>query len=222
MKVSTDACIQGAWTARQLHNLPPVHRILDIGTGTGLLSLMLAQEQEQVTIDAIELNEDAALQAAENFLASPWNSRLKALHTALSDFGSRPGQYDLIICNPPFFHNQLGSERRARHDARHSTALNKDSLARAIAMLLHEKGYGSIMYPLSEWDDWLATAARHGLYPAAVLAIHPGNHTAANRMIGIFSRAAQPYETSDMVIYEDDRSYTAMFRELLKSYYLYL
>ncbi|WP_118951376.1 tRNA1(Val) (adenine(37)-N6)-methyltransferase [Taibaiella helva] len=225
MKVSTDACIQGAWAARQMQHLFPGDapvRLLDIGTGTGLLSLMLAQEKDNVFIDAIELNEEAALQAAENFHASSWSSRLTARHISLSAHTGQGGTYDFIICNPPFFHNQLGSEQQARHDARHSTALDKETLAQAISALLDKEGYCCIMYPLSEWNDWLKTADRHGLYPARVLMVQPGAGAAANRMIGLFSGEAKTSATNTLVTYESKGSYSASFRELLRPYYLAL
>lgn len=225
MKVSTDACIQGAWTAQQLQRIScgkPLH-LLDIGTGTGLLSLMLAQSYDAAMIDAIELNEDAAQQAAENFAQSPWHSRLRALHTSLAAFNRGEGAYDTIICNPPFFHNQLQAAQQARSDARHSAALDKPTLARALAHLLTEQGYCSIMYPASEWEDWLKTAATQGLHARVTLAIQPRNQQLANRFVGIFSKGhAEETFNETLVIYEDDQRYTPAFSALLQPYYLAL
>ena len=102
MKVSTDACIQGAWTPVTDN----VKHVLDIGTGTGLLSLMLAQRYSNITIDAIEIDADACGQAKENIAASPWADRIKLTEIDINDYA--PAQrYDMIICNPPFFLNTL-------------------------------------------------------------------------------------------------------------------
>lgn len=225
MKVSTDACIQGAWTAQQLQHMScgkPL-RLLDIGTGTGLLSLMLAQEYDTVLIDAIELNEDAAQQAAGNFAQSPWHDRLRAMHTSLAEFKGGEHTYDIIICNPPFFHNQLQAVQQARNDARHSTALDKPTLAQALAHLLKEQGYCSIMYPASEWKDWLETAAGQGLQARVTLAIHPRGQQPANRFVGIFGKdQTEAICNETLVIYEEDQSYTPAFSTLLQPYYLAL
>src|SRR5205085_2984467 len=102
MKVSTDACIQGAWTPIE----PFVKNVLDIGTGTGLLSLMVAQRNNHILIDAIELDENAAQQATENIHASPWGDRINIVNGDIRNYTFNR-QYDLIICNPPFFQNSL-------------------------------------------------------------------------------------------------------------------
>jgi tRNA1Val (adenine37-N6)-methyltransferase len=123
MKVSTDACIQGAWT-------PVPHgacRILDAGAGTGLLSLMLAQRAPEVMIDALEIDEAAAIQAGENISASAFADRIHIHHQDVRSFQPED-QYDLIICNPPFFINSLNSPEAARNLARHNHTLQQKDL----------------------------------------------------------------------------------------------
>lgn len=223
MKVSTDACIQGAWAAIQFPGKAS-QRVLDIGTGTGLLSLMLAQTLPDAHIDAIELNMEACAQAAGNFALSPWADRLKATPTALADFIEvATPSYDLIICNPPFFHNQLQAAQTARNDARHSVALDKETLAAAIAQLLSPEGYCCVMYPEREWLDWRHTATAHQLCAEKILEVQPGATAAVNRVIGIFRRQ----ETSrtgmeKLIIYQENKQYTDGFRQLLAPYYLHL
>jgi tRNA1Val (adenine37-N6)-methyltransferase len=226
MKVSTDACIQGAWAAGQLYKTgAQAPSVLDIGTGTGLLSLMLAQLNSGAAFDAIELNKDAARQAAENFSASPWSNRFNLHHTSLADFyASYTGkQYDFIVCNPPFFHNQLQAPGQARNVARHSISLGKEELAGTAAGLLKATGRLCVMYPASEWADWEKTAVLHGLYPQAVLAVQPNSAAAPNRMIGLFGKEKESLIAKEqLVIYEQDKGYTPAFARLLQPYYLKL
>jgi tRNA1Val (adenine37-N6)-methyltransferase len=118
MKVTTDACIQGAWTPVQKDEV----RILDIGAGTGLLSLMLAQKAPNAIVDAVELNEQAATQAGQNFAGSPWADRLNVICSDIQGYRATH-KYDLIISNPPFFNNSLKGPEASRNNARHTTAL---------------------------------------------------------------------------------------------------
>ncbi|MEM8894752.1 MAG: methyltransferase [Bacteroidota bacterium] len=124
MKVTTEGCILGAWAR---FNQPK--RILDIGTGTGLLSLMLAQRYPTGIIDAVELDEKAAQQAKQNFRKSPWSSKLTAHHCCIKDFEAVNGRcYDLIICNPPFFKNDLKSTNSQKAKAIHNDNLSQSLL----------------------------------------------------------------------------------------------
>jgi tRNA1Val (adenine37-N6)-methyltransferase len=231
MKVSTDACIQGAWAAKwlQLNHQEVGPKILDIGTGTGLLSLMLAQLNPESSIDAIELNRDAFWQAKKNFSFSPWANKLTAYHFSLSDYlvelehDGENKLYDFIICNPPFFHNHLQAQQKARNDARHSISLSKEELAHAVSLLLHEQGFFCVMYPQTEWNDWLQVSNNHSLYPLLTIEVKPKASMAPNRIIGLFSKKDnQPSETETLVIYEEDKNYTEQFKALLQPYYLAL
>jgi len=225
MKVSTDACIQGAWAAQRLYQLPvAAPRVLDIGTGTGLLTLMLAQAVPSGSYDAIEINGQAYRQAVANFGQSRWKNALRTFHASLSVFTEAAinhGIYHFIICNPPFFHKHLESQAKARNDARHSQSLGKPELATAIAQLLAPSGKSCVLFPASEWGHWLEQAAAQGLYPDEVLYVRPKPGHAANRVIGIFSKEAKrPPSTSELVIYKTEKQYTPQMRSLLQDYYL--
>lgn len=228
MKVSTDACIQGAWASEwlQLNHPAAGTKILDIGTGTGLLSLMLVQCNPESSIDAIELNSDAFLQAKQNFSSSPWANKLTAYHYGLNDYLAYDQEkkwYDFIICNPPFFHNHLQARQKARNDARHSISLSKEELAHAVSLLLHGEGSFCVMYPQTEWNDWLQVSKDHGLYTLLTIEVKPKATAVPNRIIGLFSKKDNQHpETETLVIYEEDKSYTEQFKALLQPYYLAL
>jgi len=223
MKVSTDACIQGAWTAAFIGKQSNGNiDILDIGTGTGLLSLMLAQQLPLATIDAIDTDADAAVEAAFNFSASPWHHRLSIRQTALQVYPADK-QYDHIICNPPFFHNQLHASDIARNTARHDIMLSKKDLAGYAAVLLKKNGYMSVMFPASEWDEWMTTTLDTGLALHALLRIYPRKDRPANRIVGIFSHTVSLQQQShELIIREEPDQYSAAFSALMQPYYLNL
>src|SRR5688572_17826532 len=123
MKVCTDACIFGAYAANIISNsASQILKCLDIGTGTGLLSLMIAQKTRAI-IDAIEIEEDAFIQAKENFSNSPWRQRLRAVHTDAKHLSTWV-KYDFIVSNPPFYQNDLVSPLKTKNVAKHDTSLN--------------------------------------------------------------------------------------------------
>ncbi|WP_423735424.1 tRNA1(Val) (adenine(37)-N6)-methyltransferase [Chitinophaga caseinilytica] len=218
MKVCTDACIQGAWTAASLQSRPPA-RVLDIGTGTGLLSLMLAQVTPAI-IDAVELDTAAAAQAIANFAGSPWNTRLHGLQSDIRTFSS-PETYDFIITNPPFFQNDLRGPDARRTAAMHTATLGYADLLDAIARLLSPGGSFSILLPYPEFRIFqeLANAQGHSL--RALLDIQQSPAHAPFRSVGIFGKGdAQPAET--LVIHDEHRQYTPAFSALLQPFYLYL
>jgi tRNA1Val (adenine37-N6)-methyltransferase len=227
MKVSTDACIQGAWAAAWLagHTAGRGIELLDIGAGTGLLSLMVAQQNTDSIITAIELNEDAFAQAEINKNASPWKENIITVHSSLQDFSiaENQGKFDFIICNPPFFHNHLQAQEKARNDARHSISLSKEELAKAVSELLADDGVFCVMYPQTEWNDWLQVSCEHGLYEELTLHVKPKATVEPNRVIGLFRKKNNQHPQNEtLVIYEEDKSYTPQFIKLLAPYYLAL
>jgi tRNA1Val (adenine37-N6)-methyltransferase len=195
MKVSTDACIQAALAAIHLEKIAP-KSLLDIGTGTGLLSLMLAQKLQTTLITAIDIEVEAVEQAKHNFRNSPWKDRLQAAQIALQDL-SNDETYEAIICNPPFFHKHLGSSEGPRHTARHDDSLSKEDLFQNAKRLLSHNGS---------------------------LCVRPNVQKAVNRMVGFFAQQPQPtIKDTLLTIYEyPTKEYTPSFTKLLKDYYLYL
>jgi tRNA1Val (adenine37-N6)-methyltransferase len=222
MKVCTDSCLFGAWVASVLRQQrPPVQQILDIGTGTGLLALMLAQ-QVPAAIDAVEIDEAAAQQAAANFSAAPWSSRLKVLHSAIQELAKTTArQYDFIIINPPFFENDLQSGQGNRNLALHSKALKLTELIEAIQQLLKPDGYFAILLPFSRCTYFKTEAEKSGFYPNRELRVKQTTGHDFFRSMLLFSRQTSAIDPEDMAI-KQGADYTNGFRELLAPYYLML
>jgi tRNA1Val (adenine37-N6)-methyltransferase len=214
MKVTTDACIQGAWSPL----LPQVKRVLDIGTGTGLLSLMLAQRNPDVIIDAIELDSDAAAQAKENVLASAWHDRVSVVKGDVCDcpFSHK---YDLVISNPPFFNNSLLSDKANKNMARHTGFLSYVALLKVIEENLSGEGYASVLLPFAEYQVWSKLIQEAGWTEFARLFVKHTPDAAAKRVVCVFSKQALPAKEETLVI-KDDGVYTAEFTSLLSPYYL--
>ncbi|MEO7444855.1 MAG: methyltransferase [Ferruginibacter sp.] len=222
MKVCTDACILGAWAAHWLNNknITPAN-ILDIGTGTGLLALMMAQETA-ANVTAIEPGLAAYEQATENFIVSPFAERVTAIHTRLQDFIT-PNKFDVIIVNPPFYESDLVSPNPAINEVRHSVTLGFRELATGIGQHLSDKGFAFILIPYSRNVDLVVAMKTNGLYPVAILHIRQSTHHDFFRSITLFSRNKEKSSTkNELVIHSDKREYTEDFTRLLKPFYLKL
>ncbi len=218
MKVTTDACILGAWTPV----LPDVKRILDIGAGTGLLSLMLAQRNDQVFIDSVELDHNAALQAQANFSASPWSSRLSLIEADIRGYNA-DCKYDMIITNPPFFNNSLLSDKADKNLARHTISLAFTDLLTAIGNDLKDDGYAAILLPYAGYLV-LQSLLKDSIWQEKErLEIRHTAQSKINRVVVIISKipAVNIIEHA-LVIKATDNAYTPEFIELLQPFYLYL
>ena len=193
MKVSTDACIQGACTPI----LPGVKKVLDIGCGTGLLSLMLAQRSAEINIDAIELDEAAANQARANVAASPWADRINVMQADARVF--RPTHpYDLIICNPPFFNNSLIGDNAARNRARHSLTLTQQDLFALAKAYLSPAGYIFIMLPLPEHNVWNDMLLNEHWHPINWVAIKDNANARVKRIVSSWARKQSGSHSQDL------------------------
>ncbi len=218
MKVTTDACIQGAWTPVTNN----VKRVLDIGTGTGLLSLMIAQKSNEVIIDAAEIDIDAARQAQVNIAASPWADRINVLTCDISEFNSGY-KYDMIICNPPFFNNSLLSDKEAKNKARHTVTLTYENLFDAIKNNLSDNGTASILLPVPESNMWEELVTGSGWHVINTLSVkHRDNATVKRKVIIISNTPPETTRSQTLVIQENNGSYTEVFTKLLAPYYLNL
>lgn len=217
MKVSTDACIQGAWTPL----LSTDTRILDIGCGTGLLSLMLAQRQAVAAIDAIELNEAAALQAQENVQASPWADRITVMQGDARSFTATE-KYDLVICNPPFFNNSLLGPAQQRNQARHTLSFGYEDLLDCLQRNFSGKGRAAVLLPAAEHLLWEQLLAKNNWHIIQLLYVSPRVGAAPNRVVSICAREHAPCRSETLFIRREDNQYTDAFTALLRDFYLYL
>lgn len=218
MKVSTTACIQGAWTP--IH--PSVKRVVDIGTGTGLLSLMLAQRNASITVDALEIDENTAAQATENIASSPFADRISILQQDARSFIPRQ-PYDLIICNPPFFSQDLKGPDSNRNAVRHDDHLSASELAEISKRCLSSTGYLSVLWPERRMAEWETIMNTMGWHLHESLSIH---HNAGSRVSTVASIwSSQPVVNAskrDLLIYTAQSQYSDEVVDLLKSFYLRL
>ena len=226
MKIGTDAVLLGAWTP--LSNNP--YNILDIGAGTGILSLMLAQRSSAEQIDAIEIDEDAYEQCVENFEASPWGDKLFCFHAGLDELVDESKDntsdsehlqyYDLIISNPPFYTDDYKSENTSRDLARFEAAMPFEDLIEAVALLLSESGIFSIIIPFKEEAGFVAMCKKLNLFPFKVTRVKGTTTSKIKRSLIAFCRMEQPPLIDELVIEIARHNYTSEYIELTKDFYL--
>lgn len=222
MKVSTDACVFGGLLIRIMKGLPAAARALDIGTGTGLLSLMLAQEFPSLHIDAVEIDRDAYRQACYNIEQSPWGGRIRCHHGSIQEYGqdSRP-QYDLIICNPPFFTGHLPAAEAKRQLARHTASLSHAELLQAISRMLLPGGLAGLLYPASEEGRVASELERSGLEVCKKIKIYPSHNKDYNRVVYILSDKIQVLDFADhFYLRGSDNAYSSDYKALLQNFLL--
>lgn len=230
MKVCTDACLFGALTSNFIlsvakgqtsNHKPQTSNCLDIGTGTGLLSLMFAQKNHNAVIDAVEIDTGAAEQAKENFSASPWKERLNILNENILSFTSRKN-YDLIISNPPFFENDLRSPDRDKNNAKHDTSLSLTELLQVVKPNLTTDGVFAVLLPYQRVHYFIEEAAASGLYlTQQVLVKQSGKHDFFRGILFLGRKKTEPL-TSSINIKDKEGNYTPEFIAALQDYYLYL
>lgn len=220
MKVTTDACLFGAWIAHTLPRTTSSIDVLDIGTGTGLLSLMLAQKQPALRIDALEIDSDAAQQARENITASPWPNQIQVVQQDVQ--GYREKQYDLIISNPPFYEDSLTSPDARRNKALHDSTLTLEGLWRSVQTLLKPDGCFALLLPAYRKEETLDMGQIQGFYNNEIVLVQPTDQKPVFRVMLRFSRTAGKTITETSICIKKDNAYTSAFEQLLKDYYLYL
>lgn len=218
MKIGTDGVLLGAWTP--IENNP--FSILDIGTGTGIIALMLAQRSGAEQIDALEIDEDAYEQATDNFENSPWNDRLFCFHAALDEFVEEPeDEYDLIVSNPPFYSEDYKSDNGQRDLARFQDAMPFEDLIEAAALLLSENGIFSVIISFKEEEKFLALTNEYELYPIKITRVKGTPTSKIKRSLLAFSRNEMTDFPVDELIIETERHiYTPEYIALTKDFYL--
>lgn len=217
MKIGTDGVLLGAWTP--LINNP--YNVLDIGAGTGILSLMLAQRSNAEQIDAIEIDEDAYEQCVENFEASPWGDKLFCFHAGLDEFVDEPeDEYDLIISNPPFYTDDYKSDNTSRDLARFEDALPFEELIEAAALLLSDNGIFSVIIPYKEEERFISMCKELDLFPLKITRVKGTPTAEIKRSLLAFCRIEQTPLIDELVIEISRHNYTSEYIELTKEFYL--
>lgn len=221
MKVGTDGVLLGSWAS--LESCP--QSILDIGSGTGLIALMLAQRSEALQIDAVEIDEDAYEQCVENFENSPWADRLFCFHASLDEFADEmeDEKYDLIVSNPPYFvPNEAEPIPENRKKARFYDSLPFEDLVSYASLLLSEKGELAIVIPFEEEVNLVALAKEKQLYPFKITRVQGTEKSPVKRTLIQFSFVKQIAIENKLILEIARHHYTDEFKELTKDFYLKL
>jgi tRNA1Val (adenine37-N6)-methyltransferase len=218
MKIGTDGVLLGAWTSLD-HN--PAS-ILDIGSGTGVIALQLAQRSSANSIDAIELDPDAFEQCTDNFEASPWKDRLFCYHASVQEFTAEMDlKYDLVVSNPPFYTDNYKSEDQARDRARFTDTLPFEHLFLCAIQLLALGGVFAVVVPKKEQENILSIASRHSLHPKRVCEVRGTPDSEVKRVLMEFSREKFRSPILERLTIENDRhDYTESYINLVKDFYL--
>ena len=212
MKVGTDGVLLGSWVSCKQANT-----ILDIGCGTGLISLMLAQRNLNSNIIGIEIDEIASHEAQLNVSNSDWQERIKIEHTSLQDFKPQT-QFDLIVSNPPFFDENKAQDRRTT--ARHTNSLSFEELIGNAANLLSEKGIFSVIMPEDTEVEFCKIATTHNLYCNRVCNVKGNKTVVVKRVMLEFSFLKTEHITEHLTIETARHQYTDKYIQLCKDFYL--
>jgi tRNA1Val (adenine37-N6)-methyltransferase len=218
MKIGTDGVLLGAWCP--IDNNP--NSILDIGAGTGILSLMLAQRTNAEQIDALEIDEEAFEQATDNFENSPWSDKLFCFHAGLDEFVEEPeDEYDLIVSNPPFFSEDVKTNNESRDLARFQEAMPFEDLVEAADLLLSENGIFAVIIPYKEEERFIDLCAEMELFPVKVTRVKGSHTTPIVRSLLAFKRyELSVLEADELVIEINRHEYTDDYINLTKNFYL--
>lgn len=222
MKIGTDGVLLGAWTSVNQN----LFSILDIGAGTGLVSLMLAQRSNSVPIaigiiDAIEIDDNTFEQCTENFENSPWNDRLFCYHTSLEEFVEEVDEkYDLIVSNPPFYSEDYKSKDKQRDLARFSDALPFQHLVDCVSKLLSNEGKFSVIIPFKEEANFIALASEVNLFTNSILRVKGNPNSEIKRSLLEFSFYKSEITINELIIETSRHKYTQDYINLTKDFYL--
>ena len=220
MKVGTDAVLLGAWCS--LETCPDT--ILDVGSGTGLVSLMLAQRSDAETIDAVEIDPNAYEQSVANFEKSDWSDRLFCYHCSYQDFSEEmkeeDEEYDLIISNPPFYNDNFETNDTSRNTARFTSALSFKELLESTSKILSDSGVFTIIIPFKEEVTFVSLAGKYKLFLNRVCRVRGTDNSETKRSMLEFSFHLKELEETTIVIEKGRHEYTKEYVSLTKDFYL--
>lgn len=217
MKVGTDGVLLGAWAKLQ----PNVFSVLDVGAGTGLIALMMAQKSNAEVIDAVELNNEAYIQTVENFEQSDWGDRLFCYHASFEEFFEEiEDEYDFIISNPPFYTSTFKELSNERAMARHTESLPYATLLKGVSILLSKNGSCAFIIPFAEEESFIALAVKFNLFINRITRVKGTENSVVKRSLLQFSYVETGPETNELIIEKKRHVYTNDYKELVKDYYL--
>jgi tRNA1Val (adenine37-N6)-methyltransferase len=217
MKVGIDGVLIGSWV-----DVEGCSKILDIGTGTGLIALMMAQRNELAKIDAVEIEQGAYEEAIENFRLSNWATRIQAYWSSFQVFAKNSlSQYDLIISNPPYFNNGLKATIEIRAKARHSDSLPLAQLIESSCRLLKNQGKIAMILPSARLDEIEHLASANKLFVSRICSVFPNANKPAHRIMIELTKLNCTSTTKDLMIESEvHHDYTLEYKNLTKDFYL--
>lgn len=216
MKVGTDGVLLGAWT-----DVENAKHALDIGAGTGLISLMLAQRNPQLKVDAIEIDKPSFNEMQQNFQHSPWSNRLNSFLSDINKFKISKA-YDLIVSNPPFFDRGTESPFSNRQNARHNEGLPQQSLIDVVNHYLQPKGNFCIILPPREGEKFITSSIYSGLFLNRKTYFIPKKERKTERFLLEFSKEEKHLIEDEVIQYNEDNSWHNDYKALTKDFYLKL
>ncbi len=215
MKVGADGVTLGAWA-----DVNGAETILDVGCGSGLIALMLAQRSD-AKITALDIDENCVRQSKENIENSLWKNRISVKHFSFQDFAdSTTETYDLIVSNPPFFNNSLKNPSQARSVARHTDTLPHLDLIKNAIKLLNEKGKFCVILPITEGENFIKLAEKEGMFCGQKVTIFPNYVKPAKRLLLEFRKEKTDCKVSEITIEKERGIYTDEYRKMVKEFYL--
>ncbi|MCD6366112.1 MAG: methyltransferase [Bacteroidales bacterium] len=218
LKVSTDSVLLGAWVPNGNYQ-----KVLDVGTGTGLLALMAAQRFPQATIDAVEIDAESCKIAEENFRLSPFAKRIRLFETEIQKFAEKypENSYDLIISNPPYFENQKPSLSESKNIQKHSRFLLGKELIAIVKTMLTPKGVFAVILPFDEGKIFMADARFHGLFPAQITEVYVRQEQPMpKRLLLSFSITLKETISQKLYLEDENRHRSQEYQLLTEAFYL--
>ena len=218
MKISTDSMLLGTWTPLE-HN---PYNILDIGSGTGIVALILAQRSVADTIDAIEIDDNSYQECVENFENSPWNDRLFCFHASWDEFLEDDDieEYDLIVSNPPFYTEDLPNTISTKHLAKFEASLPFNSLINGVSKILSSTGVFTVIIPYKEKEIFINIAKENQLFPFKITDVKGNEQAVFKRSLIAFSRTQKVCFRDELILEIKRHQYTDQYKNLTKDFYL--
>lgn len=216
MKVGTDGVLLGAWAHHEQHD-----RILDIGSGSALISLMMAQRFQEAMVTGIELEQNSVEQSLENVAKSPFSSRTSIVRSAIQSY-TPAHSFDLIVSNPPFFEGAYSSGQEHRDLARHTTGLSQKDLWEGVEKCSHQQSAFCVILPIEEGQAFAEKSSQFGWFEQQRVWVKGQESAKFKRLLMKFTKKQESLQESELILEEKRNHYTPAFTQLVKDFYLKL